>query len=135
MRKQTLTYDHFSDWAGHMFTMIGLRLKAKDKAVIKSNTFKDMLYQPSWKQWNHIRPCKKQYGRITTTLETRGLIQVGVNVARSRKKSPLSQSARRAGRARPTQWRLHFCTLCVSIYYFRKLSTLPRRSEPLPLLS
>jgi hypothetical protein len=45
MRKQTLTYDYFSDWAGHMFTMIGLRLKAKDKAAIKRNTFKDLLYQ------------------------------------------------------------------------------------------
>jgi hypothetical protein len=50
MHKQTLTYDYFSDWAGHMFTMIGLLLKAKDKAVIKRNTFKDLLYQTSWKQ-------------------------------------------------------------------------------------
>ena len=34
---------------------------------------------------------------------SRGLMQVGVNVARSRKKkSPLSQSARRAGRGRPS---------------------------------
>ena len=40
----------------------------------------------------------------------RGRIQVGVNVARSRKKNRLSQSALRAGRARPTQWQLHFCT-------------------------
>ncbi len=70
MRKQTLTYDYFSDWAGHMFTMIGLRLKAEDKAVIKRNAFKDLLYQSSWKQWNHIRECKK-HCKITTTLETR----------------------------------------------------------------
>jgi hypothetical protein len=76
MRKQTLTYDYFSDWVGHMFTMIGLRLKAKDKAEIKRNTFKDLLYQSSWKQWNHIRQCKKQYGRITTTLETRNIQRV-----------------------------------------------------------
>ncbi len=54
-----------------MFTMIGLRLKAEDKAVIKTKTFKDLLYQSSWKQWNHIRQCKKFYGKITTTLETR----------------------------------------------------------------
>jgi len=53
MRKQKLTYDYFSDWAGHLFTMIGLRLKAEDKAVIKRNTFKDSLYQSSWRQWNH----------------------------------------------------------------------------------
>jgi hypothetical protein len=67
MRKQKLTYDYFSDWAGHLFTMIGLRLKAEDKAVIKRNTFKDLLYQSSWKQWNNIRQCKKHYGKITTT--------------------------------------------------------------------
>jgi hypothetical protein len=71
MRKQTLTYDYFSDWAGHMFTMIGLRLKAEDKAVIKRNKFKDLLYQSSWKQWNNTRQCNKHYGKITTTLETR----------------------------------------------------------------
>ncbi len=71
MRKRKLTYHYFSDWAGHLHTMIGLRLKAEDKAVIKRNTFKDLLYQSSWKQWNNIRQCQKHYGKITTTLETR----------------------------------------------------------------
>ncbi len=53
--------------------MIGLRLKAKVKAVIKRNTFKDLLCQSSWKQWNHIRHCKKHYGKITTKLEARNI--------------------------------------------------------------
>ncbi len=44
IHKQMLSYDYFSDWAGHMFIMIGLRLKAKDKAEIKANTLETLLY-------------------------------------------------------------------------------------------
>jgi hypothetical protein len=56
--------------------MIGLRPKAKNKAVIKRNMLNAMLYQSSWKQWISITQCKKQYGKITTTPETRNIQRV-----------------------------------------------------------
>ena len=77
----------------------------------------------------------------------RGLIQVGVNVARSKKKKP-SESVRAAGRPGPadpvattflyTIWQrdhVVFRILYLEFPSHRKTSILPRRSELLPVLT
>ncbi len=52
---------------------------------------------------------------------TQGHIQVGADVARSRKKNRLSQSGRRAGRAQLTQRTLQFVHKCCNVTHTQPL--------------
>ena len=43
-QSQNMLYNSFSDWAGTMYTLIGLRMKAEDIGTIKRSEHKSSVY-------------------------------------------------------------------------------------------
>ncbi len=52
-RNQNTLYNSFSDWAGTIYTLIGLRMKAEDIGTIKGSEHKPSFCKSFFQEWKH----------------------------------------------------------------------------------
>jgi hypothetical protein len=68
---QNTLYNSFSDWAGTMYTLIGLRMKAEDIGTIKRSEHKSIFCQSLFHEWKHKGMIRKSQHAITVTIQQR----------------------------------------------------------------
>ncbi len=70
-QNQTTLYNSFSDWAGTMYTLIGLRMKAEDIGTIKRSEHKSSFCKSLFQEWKHTSMSWKSQQVITVTIQQR----------------------------------------------------------------
>jgi hypothetical protein len=62
-------YNSFSDWAGTMYTLIGLRMKAEDIGTIKRTEHKSSFFKSLYHEWKPKSMIRKPQQAITVTIQ------------------------------------------------------------------
>jgi hypothetical protein len=75
-QNQNTLYNSFSDWAGKMYTLIGLRMKAEDIGTIKRSEHKSSFCKTLFHEWKHKSMIRKSQQAITVTIQRRFTRQV-----------------------------------------------------------
>jgi hypothetical protein len=75
-QNQNTLYKSFSDWAGTMYTLIGLRMKAEDIGTIKRSEHKSSFCKTLFHEWKHKSIIRKSQQAITVTIQQRFTRQV-----------------------------------------------------------
>jgi len=75
-QNQNTLYNSFSDWAGTMYTLIGLRMEAEDIGTIKRSEHKSSFCKTLFHEWKHKSMIRKSQQAISVTIQRRFTRQV-----------------------------------------------------------
>ncbi len=70
-KNQNSLYNSFPNWAGTMYTLLGLRMKAEHIGTIKRSEHKSSVYKSLFQEWKHKSMIWKYQKETTVMIQQR----------------------------------------------------------------